>query len=354
MSEQQHSPATIAVVAGRPHGPGAPLNPSIVLASNFRDGDEYARTHGTDTWAALEEAVGALERGAALAFASGMAAASALVHALAPRTLVIPTFCYQGLRALLDDLAERAPIEIRRVDVAATAAVLAAAEGADVVWLESPTNPTLDVADLPTILAACRATGTTTVVDNTFATPLAQQPLLLGATAVLHSGTKFIGGHSDLTIGIIVTNEEALLARLVRARTLLGATPGSLEAFLALRGLRTLPLRLERATASAVVLATRLEAHPAIESVRQVGAMVSFVVAGGASGDAASRADRAIAAAGLVVAATSLGGVETTMERRQKYAGDAHVPPGLVRMSVGIEDVDDLWRDLSAALAAAG
>ena len=130
----------------------------------------------------------------------------------------MPTFCYQGVRALLDDLVERMSMEVRRVDVADTPAVIAAADGADVGWLESPTNPTLDLAGLPTILAACRAAGTATVADNTFAAPLGQQPLALGATAVLRSGTKVSGGHSDLTIGLTVTPDDALHARLVRSR----------------------------------------------------------------------------------------------------------------------------------------
>jgi cystathionine gamma-synthase len=253
-----------------------------------------------------------------------------------------------GVRALAAELAERTGMELRFVDITDTAAVLAAAVGAELVWLESPTNPTLEEADLTTILAECANRGIRTVVDATFATPLRLQPLKLGATAVLHSGTKFIGGHSDLIIGLTVTADPDLHTALISARMHLGGTPGALEAYLALRGLRTLAVRLDRSTATAQDLAIRLRQHATVESARQVGAMVSFIIRGGAPA-----ADAVVAAVELVVAATSLGGVETTMERRQKYAGDALVPPGLIRMSVGLEDVEDLWADLSDALAAA-
>ncbi len=338
-------PSTVAVTAGRPVGDGATLNPAIVLASNFRGGGEYVRSHGTDTWAALEQAIGALEGGEAVSFASGMAVASAILHVFSPKVLVLPTFSYQGVRQLVAELLGRGQLEVRFVDITDTAGVLKAAEGAELVWLESATNPTLDEPDLPTILEMCRQRGVPTVVDSTFATPLLQQPLKLGATVVMHSGTKFIGGHSDLLIGLAVTSDEEIRDRLFGARVSIGATPGALEAYLALRGLRTLAIRLERSIENATVLAERLTDHARVESVRHFGAMVSFIVHGGAPA-----ADAAIDRLELVVAATSLGGVETTMERRQKYAGDAHVAPGLIRMSVGIEHVEDLWVDLARAL----
>jgi cystathionine gamma-synthase len=166
---------------------------------------------------------------------------------------------------------------------------------------------------------------------------------------VVHSGTKFIGGHSDLLIGLAITTDPDVHERLRRSRHVNGTTPGAMEAFLALRGLRTLALRVERGEASAQELVQRLRAHPAVDDVRYpgFGAMVSFVLRGGAAA-----ADATCRAARLVVAATSLGGVETTMERRQKYAGDSHVPPGLLRMSVGIEHVDDIWDDLLQAIPA--
>jgi cystathionine gamma-synthase len=340
--------STIAVTAGRPEQVGQPLNHPIVLASNVRgEAGEYSRTHGTVTWEGLEQAVGALEGGTATAFASGMAAAAAALFALRPRVLVLPTYSYLGVRALVADLVEQARLEVRYVDVADTAAMVAACDGADVVWVETPTNPTLDVADVSGIGRAARAAGAHMVVDNTFATPICARPLEDGATVVVHSGTKFIGGHSDLLIGLTVTADEVIHDRIRHTRLVTGATPGALEAFLALRGMRTLPLRMERAQATAATLVDRLRAHPAVVDVRYPGfsAMVAFIVRGG--GDAADDVCRRVR---LLVPATSLGGVETTLERRQKYAGDAHVDPGLIRMSVGIEDVDDLWADLEAAL----
>src|SRR3954447_3369880 len=348
--KRQLSPATVAVTAGRPSGVGDPLNQPIVLASNFRGGGEYTRTHGTPTWAALEEAVGELEGGRAVAFASGMAAAAAAVYALAPKVVVIPTFSYLGVRSLLSEYRVQGHVELRPVDITDTAQIGLEAMGADVVWVETPTNPTLDVADLPGIALACRAAGAAMVVDSTFATPLLQRPLEFGAAITLHSGTKFIGGHSDLLIGLCVTTDDAIYERLQQARTFQGATPGALEAFLALRGLRTMPVRLAAMQRNAEVLVERLRAHPGVAEVRYPGqgAMVSFIVRGGADA-----ADALCAGVEVVVPATSLGGVETSIERRQKYPGDAHVPPGLLRMSVGIEDVEDLWADLSRNLTQA-
>src|SRR5262249_27601129 len=192
------------------------------------------------------------------------------------------------------------------------------------------------------------ATVSRVVVDNTFATPLLQRPLELGADVVVHSATKFIGGHSDLLLGVVVARAEEHVAQLRTARAVAGATPGAFETYLALRGVRTLPLRLERASSTAVVLAERLGAHPAVTRVRYpgFGAIVSFELAG------AEPADRACAATRLIPHATSLGGVETSMERRNAQPGQEHIPPGLIRMSVGCESADALWRDLRAALDA--
>jgi cystathionine gamma-synthase len=373
-------PETIAVTAGRPTAvSGQPLNVPLVLASNFRAGaaeapvTEYSRDGGTATWHALEEAVGALEGGTAVAFASGMGAATALLD-LVPvgARVVVPTDSYSGVRALLFDGAALGRWKVDQVDITDTVATVAAVAGAgsdgsrqpaDLLWLESPTNPLIDVADLATLCRAGRVAGALVVVDNTFATPLGQQPLTLGADLVLHSATKFIGGHSDLLAGIAVAAGDELAARLFRRRQLAGATPGALEAFLALRGLRTLPVRLARAQESAVMLAARLLEHPTVERVRYpglpddpghalaaqqmngFGAMLSFEVRGGAAtADAVCRALR------VVTNATSLGGVESTIERRAKLAGQEHIPPGLLRFSVGVEHVEDLWDDLSAAL----
>lgn len=348
MTTPFRSPRTVAVAVGRPEGVGDPLNVPITLASNFRGSSDYTRTNGTPNWMAFEEAVGALEGGRAVSFASGMAAAAGALHAFMPRVLVLPRVSYLGVRSLVGQLVAGGRMEVRPVEVTDTDAVLAASEGADLVWLESPTNPTLDEADLPHLCAELRRRGLPTVVDSTFATPLGQRPLELGATVVLHSATKFIGGHSDLLLGVLVTADDEVHEKIFSARTFAGATPGALESFLALRGLRTLPLRYEAASRNAAELAERLRAHPAVADVRRVGPMMAVVMAGGAPA-----ADAVCEHVRLWVPATSLGGVETTLERRQKLAGDAHVDPGLLRVSVGIEDVEDLWDDISQAISRA-
>jgi cystathionine gamma-synthase len=224
--------------------------------------------------------------------------------------------------------------------------ILRAALGADLLWLESPTNPMLDLIDLATLLPMAAAAGLRTVVDNTFATPMLQQPLELGAWAVSHSATKYLGGHSDLLMGAVSTRNDLAFEALHKHRTLSGAIPGTMEAFLALRGLRTLPVRFERQQATAAVLAARLREQPGLLDVRYPGsgAMVSFVM------DDAVRADAAIARLQLIISGTSLGGVETTVDRRRRWAGEDAVPEGLIRMSVGLEHPDDLWADLRAAL----
>lgn len=361
---------TLAITAGRPPAaPGRPLSTPIVLASNFRaDGPvEYARDGGTDTWQALEAAVGMLEGGDAVAFASGMAAAAAILDALpVGASVVVPADCYAGVRTLLDDGATHGRWKVTAVDITDTAATEQAAWAADLLWLESPTNPLIDVADLARLCAFGRDRGAGVVVDNTFATPLLQRPLTFGADYVLHSATKFIGGHSDLLMGIVVAGDSAAAARIRRRRQVAGGTPGALEAYLALRGLRTMPVRLEKSQASAGLLAHRLATHPGVTRVRYpglptdpgharaatqmagFGSMLAFEVLGGAAA-----ADAVCAAVRVVVAATSLGGVETTIERRAKLPGQEHIPPGLIRMSVGVEHVEDLWADLDRALRTA-
>ena len=233
------------------------------------------------------------------------------------------------------------------------------------MWLETPSNPLLDVVDIARVAGLAAAAGALVAVDNTFATPLLQSPLELGADLVVHSATKFIGGHSDLLLGAVVCRRPEDRARLVRRREVAGATPGALECFLALRGARTLALRLRQAQESAGELARRLAAHPAVGRVRYPGlpgdpsaavaarqmrgpgAVLAFEVRDAAAADAVCAGVRVIAAA------TSVGGVESTIERRAKLPGQEHVPPGLVRLSVGCEHVEDLWADLAASLAAA-
>jgi cystathionine gamma-synthase len=231
-------------------------------------------------------------------------------------------------------------------------AVARAADGAAMVWLESPTNPNLDVADIAAAARACASAGALLVVDNTFATPVLQRPLELGADLVVHSATKLIAGHSDVVLGVVVTRDDDVLRRIDTHRRLHGAIPGPMEAWLALRGLRTLALRVERAQANAAALAERLAAHPAVAKVRYpgMGAMVSIELAGGAEA-----ADALAAGVRLWHHATSLGGVESSLERRRRWPAESTaVSEALVRLSVGIEDVEDLWDDLADALSAHG
>ena len=368
-------PETAVICAGRPgHSASEPLNAPVVLASNFQvgvtaapDAEEgirsYARTDATPTWEALETAVGQVEGGHAVAFSSGMAAVAAVLDLVpAGSRIVAPKDCYFGVGELLADGQQQGRWAIDRVDLTDTASVRTAVAGADLLWLETPSNPLLEVADLAALCAAGRHAGAIVGVDNTFATPLLQHPLALGADVVVHSATKFIGGHSDLLSGIAIAREEALAERLRNRRGLSGATPGALEAFLALRGLRTLALRLDRGQRNASELARRLDGHPAVSRVRYpglpsdpghrtaaaqmtgFGAVLAFEVAD------APAADRLCNAVHVIVHATSLGGVESTIERRSKLPGQGHVPPGLLRLSVGCEHIDDLWNDLNTAL----
>jgi cystathionine gamma-synthase len=356
-------PDTLAVSAGRPPAvPDWPLNVPITPAAPLHAGGSagYARD-GHAPWVALETAVGALEGGHAVAFASGMAAATAVMGLFREDAVVVaPTVAYMDVRQSLARLRG----EVRLVDITDTDGVLAACAGADVLWLESPTNPLLGIADVPRLCAFARERGILCVVDNTFCTPLLQRPLALGADVVVHSATKAIGGHSDLLLGVAVAADEDLQARLHELRTLTGSTPGALEVYLCLRGLRTLPLRLQRAQHNAAVLAERLSAHPAVHEVRYpglathpqharaaamdgAGFMLTFRVHGGAE-----RADAVVGGLELLVHATSLGGVETTIERRAKYPAERDIPADLLRLSAGCEHVEDLWRDLDQALAA--
>ncbi len=366
-------PETVAVAAGRPAPvPDAPLNPPVVFASTYvgtavtGSGERGYGRYGNPTWAALEEAVGALEGGRALTFGSGMAAAAAALDLLPPDgTLVIPAHCYLGVASAADQRAARHGLRVRRVDVADTEAVLAAGADADMVWLESPCNPTMEVADLPTIRSGLPP-ETTVVVDSTFATPILQRPLAVGADVVLHSATKFLSGHSDALLGALVVapSDGTRFTALEGSRRLQGAVPGVMEAYLVLRGLRTLPLRVGRAQETAQVLAGRLAEHPAVERVRYPGlpddpghttaarTMRGFGSLLSIELTDAETADRFIAALRVWVFATSLGGVESMLERRRRWAAELpSVPEGLVRMSVGIEHVDDLWADLEQGLA---
>jgi cystathionine gamma-synthase len=357
------------VSAGRDRKPGAPLNVPPWLASNFVLGGQraYARDEGTPGWEALEEIVGGLEGGASIAFASGMAGIAAVFDQLpAGATVALPDDCYQGVMGLANAGQGRGRWTIRRIAVTDTAGWVQACAESDLIWVESPSNPLLTVADLDTICAAPRKQGAILAVDNTFATPVNQRPLSLGADVAVESVTKFIGGHSDLLGGVVTVRDSALLAALRQARELAGATPGTLETFLAVRGVRTLALRLERAQQNAMVLAERLADHPnvlitrypglpshptheaACRQLKGFGTIISFDVRGDAQA-----ADAVCARLRLIQHATSLGAVESTIERRASVPGQEHLPPSLLRLSVGIEGVEDLWSDLDRALRGA-
>jgi cystathionine gamma-synthase len=352
------------VTAGRPAAvPDGPLNPGVVFASTYHAGGPVAYGRdGNPTWDAFEAAVGALEGGETLAFASGLAAVAAVLETLpVGAVVVVPRDGYTGTRALLDESPE-GRWATRAVDIVDTDATLDACVGGALLWIESPTNPKMDVADIPALAAGAHERGLVVAVDNTYATPLVQRPLRLGADVVVHSVTKLLAGHSDVVMGAVAAR-EAFIPALRLQRSLHGAIPGPMETYLALRGLRTLPVRLERAQANALELARRLSEHPAVERVRYpglpddpgferaraqmtgTGSMLAFDVRGGA--DAAEAVARSTQ---LIVHATSLGGIETSIERRGRWAREELTPPQLLRLSVGCEDVEDIWDDLSHAL----
>jgi cystathionine gamma-synthase len=354
------------VHAGGSDAAGEPVVAALHLATTYRQGGpyEYVR-EGSPAFEHLEHAVGGLEGGHAVAFSSGMAACAAIIDALpAGARVLAPTVCYLGVRNLLSQRAEQGHLRVDSVDQTDAEATIAALEGADLLWLETPSNPLLGIADVRALAQAAHARGATVVVDSTLATPLLQRPLELGADLVVHSATKYLAGHSDALLGLAVGADEQARDRLAHARHVSGAVPGPFEAFLAVRGLRTLALRMERAQANAAELARRLAEHRAVQLVRYpglpdhpshelaasqmdgFGAMVAFELI------SARVADAACAAVTLIANATSLGGVETLMERRGRYPEEqAHVPDSLIRLSVGCEHVEDIWADLERALA---
>ncbi len=361
---------SLLVSRGRPHEPGSPVNPGIFPTSIYHEGGPYTYgREGNPTWAALEEALGAVEGGDSIVFGSGIAAINAVLD-LVPRggTVVAPDHPYSGTAARLAELEAAGHVRVVRVPMPATDQLIDAAAGANLVWLESPTNPLMELCELRMVSEAARSAGALVAVDNTFATALAQRPLDLGAHFSVQSATKYIGGHSDLLLGTVCVRSSEHADALRRRRALLGAVPGALESWLALRGLRTMALRVDRSATTARELATRLSTHPNVKAVlypglpshpqadlaaaqmANGGSVVSFRVAAGA--DAAQRVCESVT---LINHMTSLGGVETTMERRARHALEhVDVPQDLIRLSVGIEHLEDLWRDLSAALSQHG
>lgn len=375
------APDTLTVAAGRPpREHDSPVNAPIVLSTTYHEtrapeaGDRIYARGSNPTWDPFEEALGALE-GAdlpALVFGSGLGAAAAALS-LVPTggAVVMPRHAYAGSISLAADLAAQGRFELHAVDIADTAAVLALLDalagrfdaGQVMLWLESPTNPMLEVAELSVLADAAHTTGAVVVADNTFNTPIVHRPLEAGVDVVLHSVTKWLAGHSDVVLGALVTSEADLRARLLAHRTLHGAIAGPFEVWLALRGLRTLALRMERSQSTAASLAHRLADHPAVRRVRYPGlptdpgherAAAQFNGFGGIVSielEDVATADALVSAVQLWLPATSLGGVESLVERRRRQPAEpVTVPESLVRLSVGIENPDDLWADLEQAL----
>lgn len=361
---------TKVVAAGRPEKkPDGALNPPIALNSTFHEGGPigYAR-YGNETWSALEDAISILEGGKSLIFSSGMGAISCVISLLPEASVIVAAHNgYQGTTTMLKKMHEDKRLEVRFVDLANTEAVLAAIPGAKMLYLESPTNPAIEVVDLPTVIAAGKVAHCVVVVDNTLATPMIQNPLALGADITLHSVTKYLSGHSDLLLGSVSTNDKTLYGRLEQARRYSGSIAGPFEAWLALRGLRTFALRMQRSQENALELANRLVKDPRVLKVRYpglvtdpyheraksfmkgFGAMISFEV-----NATTAQIDQMCDFSKLITNATSLGGVESIWERRRRWATESHtIPENLIRFSVGIESVDDLWSDIQFAFTAA-
>jgi cystathionine gamma-synthase len=377
---------TLAVHAGAEPDPetGAVV-PPIQMSTTFkqdgvgglRGGYEYGRS-GNPTREALESTIATLEGAThGLAFASGLAATQTIGYLLDPGDrLLMSDDVYGGTWRLADKVWRRYGIETDAVDLRdldAVAAAFATRTPPRMAWIETPSNPLLKVVDISAIARLAASVGAVTVVDNTFATPYLQRPLEVGADLVLHSATKYLGGHSDVIGGLVATRSAELAERLRFHQNAAGAVPSPFDCFLVMRGIRTLAVRMDRASATACELAVWLDAHPEVERVnypglpghpaaelvkrqmRLPGAMLSFELRGDEE-----RARRFVAATRLFTLAESLGAVESLIElpAPMTHASVADsplaVPPNLVRMSVGIEAVEDLRADLEQAFAAIG
>ncbi len=370
---------TLAIHAGGEYDleTGA-VTPPIHLSTTFRHGPdaeriagyEYQR-EGNPTNDRLRAAVAALEGAAqAITFASGMAAITTLLETLRPGArLIIPDDCYAGLRLLAAQYLPERGMHVQRLDMTDIAAVTAAcADGIDVIWVETPSNPMMQVSDIAALAELAHAHGALLVADNTFASPVLQQPLSLGADIVMHSTTKYFGGHSDVLGGALAFARQDDLYHAVAHRLhITGAVMAPFNAWLTLRGCRSLPARMALHCANARALAAYLVAQPQVEAVhypglpshpahalakrqmRDSGGMLSVQIAGGR--------EAALAVAGalqIFTNATSLGGCESLVEHRVSVEGPASVTPqNLLRVSVGLEHIDDLIGDFAQALAKA-
>ena len=352
MSERL-GPSTRAVHAGLPAGAqGDPFLPGPVLAAPFHlrgapEDSEYGYARdGNPTWPHLERALGELDGGEAVAFASGMAAVSAVVlPRLRPGDVLVATGDgYPGIRLLAAQDLEPHGVEVRLVPTD-TEAILAAVDGAALVWVETPSNPALNVCDVDAVVAASRATGALVAVDNTVATPLGFRPLDHGADFAMVSGTKSLTGHADVLLGAVSVRDPVLADELREWRTRSGSVIGPFEAWLAHRSLATLGLRLERSQANAQALAAALAGRDDVTGVRWpgVGAVLALTL------ESAERAQAFLDGCELVYEATSFGGVHSTAERRARWGTD-DVPAGFIRFSAGCEDTADLVADVLRAL----
>jgi cystathionine gamma-synthase len=381
---------TLAVHVGADPDPATgAVVPAIQMSATFkqdavgqtRDGFEYGRSDNP-TRRALEAAIAALEGASqGIAYASGLAATQNILYLLEPGDrLVVSDDVYGGTWRLADKVWRRYGIQTDAVDLCDLDAVAAAimghgtpAVGARMVWIETPTNPLLKVVDISAVARLAAAAGALTVVDSTFATPYLTRPLELGADLVLHSATKYLGGHSDVIGGLVATRSDELAERLRFHQNAAGAVPSPFDCWLILRGLRTLAIRMDRACANAAAVAGWLQAHDGVAQVhwpgsqehpqrelverqmRLPGAIVSFELVGG---EPAAR--QVAAATRLFTLAESLGAVESLIEvpaamtHLSVAESSLAVPPGLIRLSVGIEAADDLIGDLQQAFTAAG
>jgi cystathionine gamma-synthase len=372
---------TLAIHAGQSADPSTgAVMPPVYLTSTYKQdavgktrGYEYSRT-GNPTRHALENCLAALEDGKqGLAFASGMAAADAVLHLLSQGDHVLAAHdLYGGTYRIFRTVFERLGVSFTFADASDTARFLEQiGDNTRLVWLETPTNPLLDLCDLAAIAEGAHSHPSQPLVcvDNTFATPYLQQPLALGADISLHSTTKYLGGHSDVVGGALVMRDEDLAQRLAFVQNAVGAIPGPLDCFLVLRGIKTLPIRMDRHSANASRLAEHLAADDRVRRVRYPGlpshsqhelaqrqmrlpgGMISFEVA---AGEATAR--RLVESTQLFTLAESLGGVESLIElpapmTHASVAGSPlEVDPSLVRLSVGLEAADDLIQDLDQAL----
>jgi cystathionine gamma-lyase len=361
---------TRAVHAGLPEPEaGAPFLPGPTFAAPYHlPGEPADSPHGygrysNPTWTNYERALAELEGAETVVFASGMAAAAAVLLPMLRRgeVLVAPADGYYNVRQLSREHLEPRGVTVRLVPTADDAALAEALPGAALVWLETPSNPGLDVCDIAAIANAAHAAGALVAVDNTLATPLGQRPIELGADFSVTSATKALSGHADLLMGYVATRDPGRTGGLRAWRGVTGAVPGPFEAWLAHRSLATLELRLGRQCANAQILAELLAARDDVKGVRypglpsdpsygtasrqmrRFGSVVSFDL------DGRERAERFLAACELVAEATSFGGVYSSAERRARWAGD-EVPEGFIRLSAGCEDAPDLVGDVVRAL----